>query len=152
MVSFEEMKDESQKWANEYCQALNNSQMYEEAAKGWGVGFEGSILIKMTAQGEVEEDIVSFLDLKDGKCLGITLIEPGQSPPREPGFVLEGTFSIWRDLAFKKIDPVQALMTQKLKLTGDMGTIMKFSKAAVLLAEATEKTDRSIFTKYDLGD
>ncbi|TFF88850.1 MAG: hypothetical protein EU549_02220 [Promethearchaeota archaeon] len=152
MVKYKDMEEEAKKWASEYCEALNNSSEYEESAKGWGVGFEGSILFKMEACGEVEDDINAFIDLKDGKCLGIKVLEPGEDPPREPGFVLYAPTLIWRKLAFREIDPVQSLMTKKLNLEGDMGQIMKFSKAAVLLAEATENTDRTILTKYDLGE
>jgi putative sterol carrier protein len=152
MVNYSDMEAEAKKWASEYCEALNNSSEYEKSAKGWGVDFDGSILFKMTACGEVEDDINSFVDLKDGKCLGITVLEPGEDPPRDPGFVLFAPMSIWKKLAFRELDPVQALMTKKLNLEGDMGQIMKFSKAAVLLAEATEQTDRTILTKYDLGE
>ena len=152
MVKFEDMREESQAWANEYCKALNNSSDYEDAAKDWGVEFEGAMLMVFQPSGEVEENVTSFVDLKGGKCIGITLLTPDEDPPREPGFVLSAPMLIWKKLSFLELDPVQALMTQKLKLEGDLNIIMKFQKAAVLLATTTEKTDRSLFEKYDLGE
>ncbi|MHA1268353.1 MAG: SCP2 sterol-binding domain-containing protein [Candidatus Helarchaeota archaeon] len=152
MVSFQEMKEIGEKWAKEYCEALNNSPEYEEAAKGWGIEFEGAMLFIMTKSGEIDFDIVSFLDLKDGKCLGIKLLNPGEEPPRKPGMVLKAPMLIWKKLAFKELNPVQALMAGELKLEGDMSLAMKYSQAAMMLADLTEKTDRTLFTKYNLED
>ncbi|WXG41879.1 MAG: SCP2 sterol-binding domain-containing protein [Candidatus Freyarchaeum deiterrae] len=152
MVTFDEIKKMGKKWAAEYCKALNNTPEYEEAAKGWGVDFEGAMLFIMTPSGEITFDVVSFLDLKDGKCLGIKLLEPGEAPPRTPGLTLKAPMLTWKKLAFKEQNPVQALMTGELQLEGDMDLAMKYSQAAMLLADVTEKTDRSLFTSFDLGE
>ncbi len=152
MVSFEDIKEIGQKWTKEYCKVLNESPEYEEAAKGWGIDFEGSMLFIMLPSGEINFEIVSFLDLKDGKCLGIKLLEPGEDPPQEPGMILKAPMLIWKKLAFKEMNPVQALMSGDLQLEGDMSLAMKYSQAAMMLADLTEKTDRSLFTKFDLGD
>lgn len=152
MVKFEDLKEMGEKWAKEYCDALNSSEEYEEAASGWGVDFEGAMMMIMGPSGEIEEEIASFMDLKDGKCLGITLLEPGQDPPREPGMTLRAPMLIWKKLAFKDMNPVTALMNGELKLEGDMNLAMKYSQAAMLLADLTEKTDRSLFTEFDLGE
>ena len=152
MVKFDEIKEIGEKWAKEYCQALNDSPEYEEAAQGWGVDFEGAMLMVMEPSGELEDSIISFLDLKDGKCLGISLVELGDDPPRKPGMILKAPMLIWKKLAFKEINPIQALMTGSLKLEGNMDLAMQYSQAAMMLADITEKTDRIIFTQYDLGE
>lgn len=152
MVKFNEIKDMAVEWSKEYCKALNDSAEYKEAAAGWGVEFEGAMLFVMGASGELEDDITAFIDLKDGECLGISVLEPGEDPPREPGMELKAPLSTWKKLAFKDLNPVQALMTGELQLEGDMQLAMKYSQAAMMLADLTDKTDRSIFTKYDVGD
>jgi putative sterol carrier protein len=152
MVEFEDLKDTAVAWAAEYCQALNNTPEYEEAAKGWGVDFEGAMLFVMGASGEIGFDIVAFLDLQDGKCLGIKVLEPGEDPPRAPGLTLKAPLLLWKKLAFKEINPIQALMQGQLQLEGDMSLAMRYSQAAMMLADITEKTDRSLFTSYDLGE
>jgi putative sterol carrier protein len=152
MVSFEDLKEMAISWSKEYCQALNDSEEYAEAAAGWGVEFEGAMLFIMGASGEIEDDITAFIDLKDGKCLGIEVLPPGQDPPREAGMTLKAPLTIWKKLAFKEMNPVQALMTGELGLEGDMQLAMKYSQAAMMLADLTEKTDRSIFTKFDVGE
>ncbi|MHA1232138.1 MAG: SCP2 sterol-binding domain-containing protein [Candidatus Helarchaeota archaeon] len=152
MVSFEELKVLGEKWAKEYCEVLNNSPEYNEAASGWGIDFEGAMLVVMTASGEIDFDIRCFLDLKDGKCLGIKILDPDEDPPRETGMTLRAPLYIWRKMAFKEINPIQALMSGDLELEGDMSLVMKYSKAAMMLADLTEKTDRTLFTQFDLGD
>jgi len=152
LVTFEEFKKIGEKWAKEYCNVLNNSKEYEEAAKGWGIDFEGAMLFIMSASGEIDFDVVCFLDLKDGKCLGIKILVPGEEPLRKPGMKLKAPLSIWKKLAFKELNPIQALMTGELQLEGDMSLAMRYSQAAMMLADLTEKTDRSIFTKFNLGD
>lgn len=152
MVKFEELEEIGKKWAAEYCEALNNTSSYQEAAKGWGVDFEGGMLFIMEACGEIEDDVASFLDLKDGKCLGIEVITPGNNPPRDPIMTLRAPFLMWRKLAFKEVDPIQSLMQGKLKLEGEMSLAMRYARAAMELANAVEKTDTTFFTRYDLGE
>ena len=152
MVKYEDIIDLGKAWATEYCQALNNSPEYEDSAKGWGIDFEGGMLMVMTKSGEIEDDISSFLDLKDGKCLGITILAPGEEPPREPILKLIGSFLVWKQLTLKELDPIQSLMQGLLKLEGDMNLALKYAKAAMGLANVVEKTDTSFFTNYDLGE
>lgn len=152
MVKFEDLIDIGKAWAAEYCKALNDSKEYEEAAKGWGVDFEGGMLLTMTKSGEIEDDVSAFANLKDGKCLGFTILAPGEKPPRDPIMSLTGSFLIWKKLAFKEIDPIQTLMQGLLKLEGDMGLALRYAKAAMELANVVENTDTTLFTKYNLGE
>ena len=152
MVVFDDIREMGEAWAEEYCQALNKTPEYAEAAKGWGVDFEGAMMFVMEPSGDINFDIRAFLDLKDGKCLGIKLLEPGEEPPRPAGMTLRASMLLWKKLAFKELNPIQALMSGDLKLEGEMSLAMRYSQAAMLLADVTEKTDRSLFTKFDLGE
>ncbi|TXT65484.1 MAG: hypothetical protein BAJALOKI3v1_100055 [Promethearchaeota archaeon] len=150
MVKFEELQDEADKFAEEYKIALNENTNYEEAAKDWGVEQEGGMIYYMEHTGEIEEDIRLWLDLKGGKCLDAKILRPGEEPPREPILSLSAPMPIWKALAFKELDPITALMQNKLRVGGDMGLAMRYSKAALELANSTEQTDRTVLTKYNL--
>lgn len=152
LITFKDIEELGIAWAEEYCKALNSTPEYEEAAKGWGVDFEGAMMFIMGPAGEITFEIRAFLDLKDGKCLGIKLLQPNEEPPRAPGMTLNASMLLWKKLAFKELNPIQALMSGELKLEGEMGLAMRYSQAAMLLADVTEKTDRSLFTKFDLGE
>ena len=153
MVKFEELKDLGEKWAAEFCKALNNSAEYKSAAAGWGIDFDGGMLFIMEKSGEIEDDISTFLDLKDGDCLGITMLSPGEDPPRTPVMTLRASMLIWKQLASKELDPIQSLMQGLLTLDGDMGLALRYAKAAMELANAVEQAPSSdeLFNKYDLG-
>ncbi len=151
MVKFKDVIDLGKAWAAEYCKALNSSKNYEKAAKGWGIGFEGGMQMTMLKSGEIEDDVSAFVDLKDGKCLGIKILNPGEQPPRKPIMTLIAPFIVWKKLALKELDPIQSLMAGKLQLQGDMSLAMRYAKAAMELANVVEKTDTILFTKWDLG-
>jgi len=150
MVKFEDLKEGAEKWAREYCEAINNNKDYEEAAKDWGVDQEGAMLYVMEASGEVEEDLKYFLDLKGGKCIEIKVLRPDEDPPREPILSLSAPLFTWKKIAFQELDPIKGLMQNKLKIDGDMGLAMRYSKAALELTKSNENTDRSLLTKYKL--
>jgi putative sterol carrier protein len=48
----------------------------------------------------------------------------------KPEFVLAASIATWRKVAEKKVDPIQAIVTRQLKLTGNMGKVMRAVKAA----------------------
>jgi len=48
----------------------------------------------------------------------------------KPEFVLQAAVGVWRKVAEKKIDSIQAIVTRQLKLTGNMGKVMRAVKAA----------------------
>jgi len=154
MVKFDELKELGEKWAAEFCEALNNSPEYKSAAAGWGVDFDGGMLFVMEKSGEIEDNILAFLDLKDGDCLGITILPPGEDPPKEPIMTLRASMLIWKRLASKELDPIQSLMQGLLNLEGDMSLALRYAKAAMELANAVEQAPSSdeLFNKYDLGE
>nr|MDO8086073.1 SCP2 sterol-binding domain-containing protein [Candidatus Sigynarchaeum springense] len=152
MVKFAEIEQMGKAWAAQYCKALNASATYAKVAKGWGLTFDGGMLFVMEKCGEMEDDITAFLDLKDGKCLGITIVAPGKEPPRKPILTLRAPMLTWRRIIFKEIDPIGAIMQGKLALTGEMTLVMRYTRAAVELVNVTENTDRALFTKFNLGD
>ncbi|MHA1145238.1 MAG: SCP2 sterol-binding domain-containing protein [Candidatus Helarchaeota archaeon] len=152
MVTFDDIKEMGKKWAKDYCKALNSSEEYAKAAKGWGIDFEGAMMFVWDPSGELDFPIKSFIDLKDGKCLGITLLAPDEEPPRPPGMILRAPMNIWKKLANKELNPVQCLMNGDLQLEGDMGLAMQYSQAALMLADATEGTDMSFIDQFDVGD
>ncbi len=150
-ASYEDMKPIAEKWIAEYIIALNQNTKYARAAKTWGTTFDGSLMFVMQKSGDVDAELVFFLDLKEGKCLDAKLLPPGEQPPRKPGMTLSCPLSMWKRVAFKELEPISAILQNKMKLEGDMKLAMRYAAAALELANTVEKTDRSMFTKYDLG-
>jgi len=151
MVKFADLEEMAKAWADEFGNALNASETYASVAAGWGVDFDGSMLFIFEASGEIEEDIGAFLDLQDGKCLGITVLPPGEDPPRPPTLTIRAPMYNWKKVIFKELDVVGAIMQGKLALTGDMTLVMRYTRAAVELVNVAEQTNTAMFTQFDLG-
>jgi len=147
MVKYAELKEEGDAFASGFCKALNENKDYEDAGKGW----KGALLMVMKACGEIEDDVSAYVDLEEGKCKSITVIGPDEEPPGEAIMTITGTMFLWRELAFKRKDPIQCLMTGSLVLEGDMSLAMRYARATMELANSAEYTDRTLLTKYDLG-
>lgn len=152
MVRFEDLKNLSGDFTEQYCKAINDNFEYAVAAKGWGVDFEGSILYLMEASGEIEDDLSIFMDLKDGKCLGIELLAPHEIPPRKPGLIIKGSLVVWNEIAKKQITAMNAIMSRKLKLEGKVNLVMRYSQAAMILAKIAGKQNffKILFNQFKL--
>ncbi|MHA1276006.1 MAG: SCP2 sterol-binding domain-containing protein [Candidatus Helarchaeota archaeon] len=110
-------------WAKEYCKALNNSEAYGQAGKGWVGDF---LFIAEYEDGSITK---LWIDLHDGQCRGTAVIKPDEE--KDAAFIMSGPYANWKLVAEKKLDPIQGLMTGKFKLKGDMAMVMRYTKAAV---------------------
>jgi putative sterol carrier protein len=113
-------------WANAFMEAVNASKPYEDAAKTW----EGDFYFIIEPGGAVKETGYQYVDLWHGKCRKVDVIPEAQKDKYKPEFVLSASIATWRKVAEKKVDPIQAIVTRQLKLTGNMGKVMRAVKAA----------------------
>ncbi|MFX0026871.1 MAG: SCP2 sterol-binding domain-containing protein [Candidatus Hermodarchaeota archaeon] len=152
-MKYKEILKLSGNFTKELCEAINNSSEYNQAAKGWGVEFEGSLMWLMGASGEIKDDVRIYLELKDGKCLGIKLLAPNENPPRNPILILRAPLNIWKEMRIKRIDPNQYIMSGKLKIEGVISKLIRYSKAATELGKLAGRQTflKKLFTEYDLG-
>lgn len=117
----------SKEWLETYVQKINESKPYEEAAATW----EGDVTFCFQAEPDkgVPDDIFAWLDLWHGKCR-----EAKYDVPKEDGekakFVIRAPYSRWKEVIRKELDPIKGMMQGKLKLTGDLPTIVRYVKAS----------------------
>lgn len=123
----------TQAWLDAFVGAINGSQKYEEAAKAW----EGDFYFILEPGGPIAERRYVYLDLWHGKCRKAELIEEKDKDKYTPEFTIAGTLATWKKLNEKKLDSTQALLTRQLKLTGNMGKVMRATGATRALSEAT---------------
>jgi len=122
-------------WIKALMVELNKSEAYHKAAKTW----EGDFYFIATPGGSLTEAVVMYMDLWHGKCRdAYEVAEPGGS---KPVFVLAGPVAVWKKVMTKKLDPMQAMMTGQLKLTGNMAIVMKNVRAAKELVESCTRID-----------
>ena len=127
----------SDEWVALYMELLNKNPHYEDAAKTW----EGDFVFEITADGDlVKEPIRFYIDLWHGKCRSAKMAGPDDTAE----FTYSGPYKNWRALFDGKIDPIKGIMARKFKLDGDMGKVMRYTKAALELVATT----RQVPTKY----
>jgi len=129
------IKYATEEWAKALCQECNSSQAYKEAAKDW----EGDCYFIVEPEGEFKEQVIMYFDLWHGECREGSII--ADESEKTPAYRFWAPYSVWKKITLKELDAVQAMMTGKLNLKGDMAQIMKMPKAAVELTNCSLKID-----------
>ena len=127
----------SEEWIKAYKDAINNSP-YREAGKEWRAGPVALIVLKNPEVG-LEDDIGIWLDLHEGVCRDAFICDSkkAQSAP----FCISGEYSQWKQVLLKELDPIKGMMQGRLKLKGDLPTIVRYVKAAQELVNAASTLD-----------
>jgi putative sterol carrier protein len=116
----------SAEWLAEYVRQINASESYRDAAETW----EGDVAYVIEAEPDrgVAEDVWAWLDLWHGSCRDGKLVSPEKG--ERARFVIRAPYSRWKEVIKRELDPVKGMMQGKLKLKGDLPTIVKYVKAA----------------------
>ena len=118
------LKFPSDAWIKELSQQLNASETYEKSAKDW----EGDFVFVVEPDDAYPDTNYLFLGLYHGKSPDAA--ELASQDERETEFVLSAPFTNWRRVIEGELDPIQGMMTRKLKVQGNMMKIMRYPKAA----------------------
>lgn len=71
---------------------------------------------------------IYYIDLWHGKCRAACCVQ--DEAQFKPAFRLETSDTNWKAIIDKKLDPIQGMMTRRIKLAGDLGKIMRYVPAA----------------------
>jgi len=120
-------------WGQAFGETISGDAQYRESAKGW----EGAVALVIKAKPEVglDEDISVVMDLWHGDCRSVQIL-PKEEAAKAP-YVLTGSYDTWKDVAKGKTDAIKATMLGKIKLKGNMATIVRYVKASKRLADCT---------------
>ena len=119
----------SQEWLKALMVKINESEAYRSAAKTW----EGDFYFIVEPEGAATEPVIMYVDLWHGACRDAFIVD--DPADREPEFRINASVGAWKMVVTKRLDPIQALMTRRLKLQGNMMKIMRAVKAAQELVE-----------------
>jgi putative sterol carrier protein len=123
------IKFPSDEWIKALMDELNRSEAYAEAARNW----EGDFYFIVKPEGG-GDPIYLYMDLWHGKAREAFIAE--DPSVKSPAFRIVATPKAWRKVIEKKVDPIQALLTRQLQLTGNMVMIMKNVASARELVDA----------------
>jgi putative sterol carrier protein len=127
----------TQEWFDAYVVQINASNEYRVAAAEW----EGDIafLIKAEPDKGVPDDVWGWLDLQRGRCLGGGLIDEARAV--EAAYAITAPYTRWKDVLQEELDPIKGMMQGKLKVRGDLPTIVRQVRAATELVRLTGMVD-----------
>ncbi len=124
-------------WAATYERMLQEDPEFKEYGKGW----KGSVVIHTLAYPEIglEKDSYLFMDLHDGECRSIRYV------PKEVGeqgdYIITGSYETWKSIAKGELDTNKAVMQGKLKLKGDLATIVRYAKSSARMNEISSSIE-----------
>ena len=114
----------SDAWIKELSRQLNASETYEKSAQNW----EGDFVFTVESDDAYDGTAYLHLGLYHGKSPDAAQLSSRDEKPA--AYILSAPFSAWRKVIEGKLDPIQGMMTRKLKLQGNMMKVMRYPKAA----------------------
>lgn len=123
----------SDEWLRIYMERINGSTDYRQAAASW----EGDVALVFEAEPDknVPVDLWARLDLWHGRCREAKMVAPEDGERAQ--YVIRASYSRWKEVLGGDLDPVKGMMQGKLKLQGDLPTIIKYVRAANELVHLT---------------
>lgn len=123
----------TQAWFDAFRARIEASDEYREAAAEW----EGDIafLIKAEPDRGVPADVWGWLDLWHGDCRDAGIIDEERAATAAYG--ITAPYTRWKDVLLGDLDPIKGMMQGKLKVRGDLPTIVRQVRAATELVRLT---------------
>ncbi|MDI6875023.1 SCP2 sterol-binding domain-containing protein [Candidatus Solincola sp.] len=124
-------------WIGHYQKLIREDEVYRGLAKGW----EGSVVIHILPEPTVglKDDMYLMLDLWNGECRSVRLV------PRSVGeagdYVLTADYHRWKQVMTGELDATKGMIQGKIKLKGNLPTIVRYAKAATRLTELVGMVD-----------
>jgi putative sterol carrier protein len=124
----------SQEWVDIFVDRINGSPEYREAAASW----EGDVSFVLDAEPDkgMPDEVWMWLDLWHGECRDSRYGIPAAEGEKAK-FIIRAPYARWKEVIKKELDPVKGMMQGKLKLKGDLPTIVRYVKAANELVNLT---------------
>jgi putative sterol carrier protein len=110
----------SQEWLQSVYEKLNSDEHYAQAAQTW----EGSMNFTVQPSGALTQPVTFYFDLWHGKCREALLLTDG-AVLKEATFSLVGSYENTVRLLRGELDPIQAMLTRKLVVKGNMAYMLR---------------------------
>lgn len=108
-------------WLKALKDKLNSDEKYAKIASKW----EGAIMFRIEPDGPLTTPTFYYTDLWHGECRDAFIVDPEQIADLKPAFVLSAPYSNFARLLKGDLDPMQAMITRKLKVQGSMAYMMR---------------------------
>ena len=128
----------SEEWLKGLEVKINTDKKYADIARNW----EGDLVFVIEPEGNLKEQLTFYLDLWHGTCRKVEYKPALESHPN-PVFTLSASYGNITAILSGKLNPMTAMMTNKLKVRGNMGYMMRNVPTVLdfvrVVQEATEE-------------
>lgn len=123
----------SDAWIKKLKEELNQNEDYQRSARDW----EGDFIFVIEPDDELAEEVYYYLGLHHGEATGARRLE--NMGEKEAEFVVRAPYGNWRRVIDGELDPIQGMLTNQLKLKGDLMMVMRYPKAAQEIVASCSK-------------
>lgn len=106
-------------WLQSLMEKLNSDEKYAQVARNW----EGDMAFHIEPGAKSGGPKMLYVDLWHGKCRDAFVADGNQQV--KPAFVLKGPYANYVRLLKGEVDPIQALLTRKISVQGNMAVILR---------------------------
>ena len=125
----------SDDWAKQFKDEVNKSNVYKSAAKGWK--WTVGLVVEAEPDKNFPEARGVVMDLFDGEARDIKVGSAADA--QKCDFVITAPYSRWKQGMQRELDPTKGMMQGKLKLKGDLPTIVRYTRASQEMTECTTR-------------
>jgi putative sterol carrier protein len=111
----------SSEWLQALEEKINTDQQYAHIARNW----EGDLLFVIEKDETLQKETRFYLDLWHGKCRKALILSHDQDLEEKPTFTLSAPRKNFVRVLVGELDPLQAMLTRKLKVKGNMSYMMR---------------------------
>jgi putative sterol carrier protein len=132
----------SAEWIDAFKAQVDASEGYRASGRTWVHG-PVALVVEPEADKGVPEPMAVWLDLHEGVCRDAheVSVEEAQAAP----YVITGSYTRWKQVSQRQLDPVKGMMQGKLRLKGDLPTIVRHVRAARDLVECSTRIPGLVF-------
>jgi putative sterol carrier protein len=128
----------SAEWVEEFKKQINSSEGYKKTGATWTAG-PVALIISAKPEIGINKDFGIWLDLHQGVCRDARVVTAAEA--QKAPFCITGEYARWKQVIKKELEPVKGMMQGKLRLKGDLPTIVRYVKASQELVECTTKIE-----------
>jgi putative sterol carrier protein len=122
-------------WAKAFKAEINKSDAYRSAGKGWK--WTVGLVVEAEPDKNFPEARGVVMDLYEGEARDVKVGSAAEAQACD--FAITAPYSRWKQVAQKELDATRGMLQGKLKLKGDLPTIVRYTKASQELTECTTR-------------
>ena len=123
----------SEEWVAHYKDVINGNPAYKVGGANWDKGVV-ALICKARPDIGIAEDAGIWLDLHKGVCRDAKLVTAAEA--LKAPFAITGEYDRWKQVIRKELDPIKGMLQGKLRLKGDLPTIVRYVDASKALVES----------------